>query len=67
MAGSGQGGFRGDGAVKRAIVLDVKDIKKLIMEKYDVAESDIIKSAYSYTVIMDADESEGKEVDDCTE
>ena len=53
--------------MKRAIVLDVKDIKKLIMEKYDVAESDIIKSAYSYTVIMDADEAEGKEVDDCTE
>ena len=53
--------------MKNAIVLDVKDIKKLIMEKYGVSESSVIKSAYSYTVIMDADEPEEKKVDDCTE
>ena len=44
--------------MKKAIVLDSDDIKKLIAEKFDVDVKDIIKSQYSYTVIVgdDADE-----------
>ena len=39
--------------MKNAIVLDAEDIKKLIAEKYGVDEKNVIKSQYSYTVIID--------------
>ena len=39
--------------MKKAIVLDSDDIKKLIAEKYSVDVKDIIKSQYSYTVILE--------------
>lgn len=61
MARTGQGDFRGDGELKNAIVLDVKDIKKLIAEKYGVPETAIIKSAYSYTVVTENGEVEEDE------
>ena len=38
--------------MKNAIVLDANDIKKLIAEKYGIKESAVIKSQYSYTVIL---------------
>ena len=38
--------------MKNAIVLDSNDIKRIIAEKYNVNESDVIKSQYSYTVIL---------------
>ena len=47
--------------MKNAIVLDVKDIKKLIAEKYGVPETAIIKSAYSYTVVTENGEVEEDE------
>ena len=38
--------------MKNAIVLDANDIRKLLAEKYGVSEKDVIKSQYSYTVIL---------------
>lgn len=38
--------------MKKAIVVDANDIKKILAEKYGVPESDVIKSQYSYTVIL---------------
>lgn len=38
--------------MKEAIVIDANDIKKWLAEKYNVPESNIIKSQYSYTVIL---------------
>ena len=39
--------------MKEAIVIDANDIKKMLAEKYNVPESNIIKSQYSYTVILE--------------
>lgn len=39
--------------MKKAIVLDANDIKKILAEYFNVSESDIIKSQYSYTVITE--------------
>ena len=38
--------------MRKAIVLDGNDIKKILAEKYNVSESDVIKSQYSYTVML---------------
>lgn len=38
--------------MKKAIVLDSNDIKAILAEKFGVPESDVIKSQYSYTVIL---------------
>ena len=43
--------------MREAIVIDAEDIKKLLAEKYGVPEKDIIKSQYSYTVILPKDET----------
>lgn len=45
--------------MKKAIVLDQDDIKALIAEKYDVSEKNVIRSQYSYTVILENDEDLG--------
>lgn len=39
--------------MKQAIVIEPNDIKKMLAEKYDVPESNVIKSQYSYTVILE--------------
>ena len=39
--------------MKEAIVVDANDIKKILAEKFNVPESNIIKSQYSYTVILE--------------
>lgn len=39
--------------MKNAIVLDAEDVKKIIAEKYGVDEKNVIKSQYSYTVIIE--------------
>lgn len=41
--------------MNNAIILDEKDIKKMIAEKYAVDEKDIIKSQYSYIVKLSSD------------
>lgn len=38
--------------MRKAIVLDPDDIKALISEKFGVEQKDVIKSQYSYTVIL---------------
>lgn len=42
--------------MKRAIVIDANDIKKILAEKYGVDEKDIIKSQYSFIVALKGDE-----------
>ena len=41
--------------MKNAIVLDANDVKKLIAEKFGVSEDCVIKSQYSYTVVVEKD------------
>lgn len=43
--------------MREAIVIDADDIKKMLAEKYGVPEKDVIKSQYSYTVILPKEES----------
>ena len=51
--------------MKNAKVIEPNDIKKILAEKFNVPESSIIKSQYSYTVVLesevdkDADITEG--------
>ena len=47
--------------MKNAVVIDPADIKKILAEKYGVKESDVIKSQYSYTVIMPAGKQEDEQ------
>lgn len=44
--------------MRKAIVLDPDDIKTLIAEKFGVEPKDVIKSQYSYTVILKEDVNE---------
>lgn len=45
--------------MKKAIVIEPNDIKSILAEKYGVPESNVIKSQYSYTVVLgDMDEEE---------
>ena len=44
--------------MKKAIVIDANDIKKILAEKFDVPETQVIKSQYSFTVILDEEEQE---------
>lgn len=44
--------------VKKALVIDANDIKKILAEKYDVPENQIIKSQYSYTVVLEEKEGD---------
>lgn len=39
--------------MKKAIVLDANDIKKLLAREYGVPENNVIKSQYSYTVVLE--------------
>ncbi len=41
--------------MRKAMVLDADDIKKIIAEKFGVDIKDVIKSQYSYTVILKED------------
>lgn len=47
--------------MKKAIVLDSNDVKAVLAEKYGVCEKDVIKSQYSYTVVLE--EEKGGEED----
>lgn len=39
--------------MKQAVVVDANDIKKILAEKYGVPVENVIKSQYSYTVILE--------------
>lgn len=47
--------------MRKAIILDKNDVKKLIADHFNVEEKDVIQSAYSYTVAIEEKESEGSE------
>lgn len=47
--------------MRNAIVVDANDIKKILSEKYGVSESNVIKSQYSYTVILEPEKKEETE------
>lgn len=46
--------------MKPAVVIDANDIKKILAEKFNVPEENVVKSQYSYTVIT---ETEGEKND----
>ena len=46
--------------MKKSIYLDANDIKEILAEKFKVPETNIVKAQYSYTVILDNDNSEDK-------
>ena len=39
-----------DAGMKKALIIEANDVKKIIAEHFGVKESDVIKSQYSYTV-----------------
>ena len=44
--------------MKKAIVLDANEVRKILAEKFGVEENKVIKSQYCYTVILGDDEKE---------
>ena len=45
--------------MKNAIVVDANDVKEILAKHFGVKSEDVIKSQYSYTVIMEkAEEKE---------
>lgn len=44
--------------MKKAIVIEADDIKQILADKYNVPIKNVIKSQYSYTVILEADDEE---------
>lgn len=42
--------------MRKAIIVDANDIKKILAEHFGVSEADVIKSQYSYTVALDEEE-----------
>lgn len=45
----------------KAIFLKREDIRKIIAEKYNVPEENIVQSQYSYTVTLEGMEEDGDE------
>lgn len=44
--------------MRQGIILDKNDVKKLIAEKFNVDEKDVIQSQYSWIVAKNENESE---------
>ena len=44
--------------MKKGIILEANDVKKIIAEHFNVDESNVIKSQYSWTVVTDDEETE---------
>ena len=44
--------------MKNAVVLDANDIKAILAEKFGVPESNVMKSQYSFTVVLKEEENE---------
>lgn len=42
--------------MQNAIILGTNDIKEIIAEKYDVPVKNVVKSQYSFTVVMKKEE-----------
>ena len=50
--------------MKKAIVIDVNDLKKILADKFNVPEKNVIKSQYSYTIVIEENEIEGTKIED---
>ena len=44
--------------MKKGIIIDANDVKKIISEHFNVDESKVIKSQYSWTVVTDDEDTE---------
>lgn len=44
--------------MKKAVVVDSNDIKEILSERFKVPQENVIKSQYSYTVIVEDSENE---------
>ena len=42
--------------MKKAIVVDASDIKKILAERFGVSEEQVYKSQYSWTVVTDKED-----------
>lgn len=51
--------------MKKAILIEQADLKKLIAERYNVPEKNVVKNQYSFTVVLEEeapeDDNEGGE------
>ena len=54
-------GEEGDDGMKNAIVIDANEVKEILAAHFHVPESNVIKSQYSYTVILDERDSQKTE------
>ena len=45
--------------MKNAVVIDANEIRQMLAEKFGVPVENVIKSQYSYTVILPEKESDG--------
>lgn len=43
--------------MKKAVVIDANEVKAILAEKFGVPEANVIKSQYSYTVILEDDKT----------
>lgn len=43
--------------MKRAVVLESKDIRKILADYYKVPEKNIVQNKYSYTIITESEET----------
>ena len=44
--------------MKKALMIEDTDIKKILAEKYNVPEKNVIKNKYSFTVILDDEDND---------
>lgn len=51
--------------MKNAIVVDANDVKGILAKHFGVKPDDVIKSQYSYTVIMDKQDVTDSSHKDC--
>ena len=47
--------------MKNAIVVDANDVKEILAKHFNVSVEDVIKSQYSYTVIVDKEHCDSKD------
>lgn len=54
-----------EAVMKKAILIEQADLKKLIAERYNVPEKNVVKNQYSFTVVLEEevpeDDNEGGE------
>ena len=44
--------------MKKGLIIEANDIKKILAEHFNVPEANVIKSQYSYTVVLEEKEEE---------